>query len=262
MNTPAFNPKHVIVTSAMRTGSTWLVKLLQQISGARGLYVTNGDDALKLIESTPGGVIKSHGIIDIDWPSIPLSVGMVRLVRNYKDSLISRALYTKNIRPSAGEPINEPAMRKLLAELGEVSDQEFIAQFVERCELVEMWLAEIAVMERGSDGRCFTLMYEAMMNNPYDAVAELVDALWPGWADGLIRTRDVVRASLREGLRQRKSFLRNLAVGVGGWEAWITADQSERLDDIFGQLRICALANPSCRWPEVLRAWRAGPKQS
>lgn len=254
MSESTFQPGHVIVTSAMRTGSTWLVKLLRQISETRELYVTSVEDAVNLVASTPGGIIKTHGIIDIDWNTVPAGVPIVRIVRNYKDSLLSRALYVKNIRPSAGEPITEPAMRELLAKLGDVTDKEFISAFVDDCSLVHLWLAEIAVMERSTDDCCFTLMYESMMKNPYDVMAELVDALWPGWKEGLARVSDVVRASIREGFRQRETFLRKLAVGVGGWETLLTVDQSERLDDLFFKIRKRAFEMPASRWPDVIKS--------
>ena len=238
----------------MRTGSTWLVSLLQQISGLRSWFADTDEDAKRLIATTPNGLIKSHCIIDADWQQFPDRVRILRITRNYKDSLISRALYVKNIRPSEGAAITEPAMIKLIEEMSGSSENEFVSAFVDRCEMVEEWLAEIAVMERGSDERCITMMYEAMMKNPHDAMAELVDALWPGWTDALGRVPDAVRASIRDGFRQRETFLRKLAVGVGGWETWLTADQSERLDELFIKIRAKAHAMPTSRWPEVLQS--------
>jgi hypothetical protein len=251
-------PGFVILTSAMRTGSTWLVNLLKMIAQAPHQFVNSVEEALAFMEKREeGAVFKTHGIVDLDWPRVPAGVPMVRIIRNFKDSLISRALYVKNIRTSEGSDISEPEMRALLAELGTTgSEQEFIRAFMDRCPLVEDWLAEIAVLERGKDKRCLTLMYEALMHNPYDVVAELTEDLWPGWSDAKNRVRDAVRQSIRNGFHQRETFLRSHAVGVGGWETWLSCEQSERLDDLFAKLRGLAGQNPGMRWQEVLQAHR------
>lgn len=247
------HPHHVIVTSAMRTGSTWLHSLLVQISGAQNHYVTSIADGLKVIRDTPSGMIKTHAVIDIDWDKVPPEVPIVRIIRNYKDSLISRALYVRNIRPSAGEPITEPAMLELLARIGNATDQEFMTAFIDTSPLVDLWLAEIAVMERGDSERCLTVMYETMMYNPYEMVAEIISVLWPDWTEGLQRVEATVRGSIHQGLNLRKQFQRKQAVGVGGWEAWLTAEQSDRLDARYYALKRLALKHASHRWDEVIQ---------
>jgi hypothetical protein len=246
-------PGIMIVTSAMRTGSTWLVSMLRGIAQTTDTYANSVDEAISIMakEHVPG-IIKAHGIIDRDWNRVPLDVPIVRLTRNFKDSLISRALYVKNIRAAEGESIGESEITELLAELGDASDQEYVATFVDRCSWTEKWLAEIAVMERGDHGRCHTLRYELLMHNPYDVMLELTDCLWPGWTEALERVEPVVKESLRRGIKQRASYLRNQAVGVGGWEAWLSIEQSERLDGLYQKLRLLAHQNPTCRWPEVL----------
>jgi hypothetical protein len=93
----------------MRTGSTWLVNLLQLISGARGCYGEWIGDVLKEVKlagSRPT-VIKSHGVVDLDWPQVPVQVPLLRIKRNPKDSLISRALYAKNIRTAEGMAMDD-----------------------------------------------------------------------------------------------------------------------------------------------------------
>jgi hypothetical protein len=246
-------PGPLIVTSAMRTGSTWLFNLLLRISGGSNHYVTSIDDALKVVESKPNAVIKTHAIIDIDWPALPAEVSVVRIVRNYKDSLLSRALYVKNIRPKEGEPITESSMRELIAELGDVSTEGFVRAFVERSPLVDQWLAEIAVMERGENNRCLTVMYEGMMFNPYQMMVEIVSTIWPDWDWAITRVESAVKLSIYEGLSQREMFLRNEAVGVGGWENWLTAELSDRLDAKYFELKRLALQHPTLRWHEILK---------
>jgi Sulfotransferase domain len=251
-------PGPLVVTSAMRTGSTWLVNMLEQIGQASGFYANNVSEALAWIgQPTGDGVVKSHGIIDLDWHRLPEHVPLLRITRNYKDSVISRAQYVKNIRPHEGTPVAEAEILALLAELDCPSEHEFIAAFVKQCPLVEDWLAEIVVMERSHSERCLAVMYESLMHNPYDLMLELTEAIWPGWDCAQHRVLPVVKQSLQDGLKKRGSFLRSKAVGVGGWELYLSPDQSERLDDMYLSLREIAISEPEMRWQDVLRLHRA-----
>ncbi len=249
----ANTPGYVMVSSAMRTGSTWMVRMLRDICQAPDRYVSNVEDALQFIKETNrGGIIKTHDIVDVDWRRLPLHVPIVRITRNFKDSLISRALYAKNIRTSEGGRIEEFELKQLLEEIGEVTDQEFISAFFDRCSLVENWLANIVVMERGHDERCHTLTYEQLMHNPFDVMLELTDCLWPEWTEARERVKTAVKDSIRVGYKERETFLRKLAVGVGGWENWLSVEQSERLDELYWEFRDWAHEYPALRWSEVL----------
>lgn len=117
---------------------------------------------------------------------------------------------------------------------------------------MENWLAELVVMERGQDERCHTLTYESLMHNPYDVMLELTDCLWPGWTEAADRLEGVVKESIRQGFKQRETFLRRQAVGVGGWETWLTVEQSEKLDALYVKLRALAHEEQTLRWPEIL----------
>lgn len=101
--------------------------MLREICQAPSRYADKVEDALNLMAGgDDAAILKTHDIIDIDWRRVPLPVPIVRLTRNFKDSLISRALYAKNIRPSEGQPIGEFELNQLLEEIGETTDQEFI----------------------------------------------------------------------------------------------------------------------------------------
>ena len=143
-------------------------------------------------------------------------------------------------------------MCELLADLGDVTDEQFMAAFIDRSPLVKVWLAEIAVMERGESDRCLTVMYETMMHNPFQMMAELVAIIWPEWEHGQNAVESAVRTSLHEGLQQRRQFQRRQAVGVGGWEAWLTAEQSDQLDAMYYDLKRLALKHPELRWHELV----------
>jgi hypothetical protein len=253
---PQSSPGYVVVTSPMRTGSTWLVGLLKGIAAVPDRYVTNAEQVrASMDELKEGAILKTHSIIDLDWPQLPHELSIVRVIRNYKDSLVSRALYVRNIRTREGRGIDEPEIRSLLTELGDASDLEFVRAFVDRCSLVEDWLAEMAVLERGEDERCVTLMYETLMHNPYDALAELTTVLWPGCSEAMSRVTGVVRRSIQEGFNQRDSFLRSRAVGVGGWETLLSWEQSERLDEIYFKMRSIATHHPDSRRHQVLEMY-------
>lgn len=250
-------PRCVLVTSAMRTGSTWLVRMLRDISQfPERHFVKSAGEVDALLEGgDKGGIIKSHAICDLDWPDLPARILVVRVTRNFKDSLISRVLYDKNIRPSEGRETGEREIREMVEKDGDVSDQEFVRRFVDRRNALKTWLAHIVVMERGRDERCLTLTYESLMHNPYDAMEELTGSLWPDWAEARSRVHATVQSSIRRGFKQRETFMRRQAVGVGGWENWLTREQSERLDALFRSFRRIAEAEKGLRWKQVVERY-------
>lgn len=248
-------PRCVLVTSPMRTGSTWLVEMLQGISQfPERHFVTTAREVSALLEAGDrGGVVKSHEIVDLDWQAIPPQVPILRITRNFKDSLISRILYERNIRPSEGLEIKSREIRELVEALSEETDAVFVRCFLERCRhVVIAWLSEIVVMERTWSDRCLTITYESLMHNPYEAMAELTECLWGRWPVARNRVSGVVRTSLRRGYRQRDSFLRSRAVGVGGWETYLTCELSEKLEDLYFSLQSLAREG-GMRWSDLVR---------
>ena len=241
----------------MRTGSTWLVGMLQDISQfpERHFVITAADVCALLGTGDQRGIMKSHEIVDLDWSAMPPQVPIVRVTRNFKDSLISRVLYERNIRPSEGRKITSPEIRELVERFSKESDQLFVHRFLEECSDVTAWLSEIVVIERSWDKRCLSITYESMMHNPYEVMAELTECLWGGWADARARVPGAVRESLRRGFLERKSFLRNRAVGLGGWETYVTCEQSEKLEDLYFSLQ--TLANEGgLRWRDLAKQHR------
>lgn len=242
----------------MRTGSTWLVHMLREIAEAPdNLNANSVKEVLDLTKHGVGaGVIKTHEVVDLDWPSLPTGVPIVRVTRNYKDSLISRILYAIHIRPREGLPIGETELAELAETLGDATDGEFVNAFIDRSSLPAKWLAEIVVLERGEDQRCISLTYESLMHNPYDTMRHLVSRLWPGWTAGMERVGGAVRNSIRRGFRERETFLRERAIGVGGWETWLTCEQSEKLDSLYFDLRSLGEQERGLRGEAVLERYR------
>ena len=249
-----FVPRFVIVSSPMRTGSTWLVEMLRGIIEVPDNLVANSIEQIEdLVGNGPAaGIIKSHQIVDLDWAGLSDSLPIVRLTRNYKDSLISRVLYAIHIRPNEGRGVGDDELEDLVDTLGDFTDAEFVNAFFEQCPLVEKWLAEIVVHERGESPQCVTLSYEAMMYNPYDQIRTLIHRFWPESKDIIRRVDETVRNSIRLGYSQRDTFLRRKAVGVGGWETWLTCKQSERIDSLYFELRERAFQKSNLRAEELI----------
>lgn len=240
----------------MRTGSTWLTGLINDITGQTSRFVNTVDEASQILNTAPCSVMKTHKIIDLDWPALPEEVQVVRVLRNHKDSLLSRILYAKNIRREEGFPV-EPEITALYEQHGEISDKEFVTFFLAGCPLALHWLAEIAVMERGDNSRCHTITYEELMRDPVECLLKLAPKLWPAWRDPAAKIRQEVRKASRQGLELRNSYLRRQAIGVGGWEHWLTAEQSEWLDDVFLELRNCGKEYPKLRADGVLEQFQS-----
>jgi hypothetical protein len=144
----------------------------------------------------------------------------------------------------------------LLNELGDCSDLEFVQALFDRSNVVWNWLAEIVVMGRGVSERCVTVIYERLMHDPFEMMFELSETLWPGWDEARLRVEQAVRESIRQGYAQRATYLRRQAVGVGGWETWLTREQSERLDHAYQRMRQIAEETPRSRAAEVARIYR------
>lgn len=242
-------PKHMLVTSPMRTGSTWLTDMLRDASGVTEVPFVSSVPAVRdAMRKTPAGaVLKTHAIIDLDWPDLPDDLPVIRLTRNYKDSLVSRVLYTTYIRPREGFPLSEAWLSNLLTELGDAPPEAFVEAFVTRSPLLEVWMSEIVAMERGESTRCRSVTYEGLCHNPYDALSDLIAWLRPDCQETQARVFSVVDKALGVGQQQRQSFLRARAVGVGGWENWLTPAQARSLDRLYFDLRERMARNPTMR---------------
>lgn len=222
-----------------------------RLSERPNYFISSAEALNKILETNSAGIIKTHQLIDLDWCHIPAAIPIVRISRNFKDSLISRALYVKNIRVSEGQSINEFEILDILNNFADLSDKEFINELFKSPKLIKKWLAEIVVMERGISPQCHDITYEVFMHNPYQALTYLAEKVWPDCSEMHERIDSVVQQAIREGYQQRKTFLRSNAVGIGGWETWLTYEQSEKIDILYKLIKDIAHAHPLSRWREA-----------
>ena len=104
--------------------------------------------------------------------------------------LISAAIKDRDIAARAegnDEGVGDDELEDLVDTLGDFTDAEFVNAFFEQCPLVEKWLAEIVVHERGESPQCVTLSYEAMMYNPYDQIRTLIHRFWPEFLNSIFK---------------------------------------------------------------------------
>jgi hypothetical protein len=156
----------VLVASAMRTGSTWVHEVLvSMIHPKRRDFVDNVEDLSKALDHAGPCVLKSHSCFDLNTTELSGKVHHICVLRNYKDSLISRALYCRNVRPAEGE-VNCPDEEALIHECIALKDRAFVNVFLSNSPLLSRWLKELVVFEQGRFDHTF--YYEMLLHNPRD----------------------------------------------------------------------------------------------
>jgi hypothetical protein len=83
----------VLVTSPMRTGSTWVHEVLvDMIKPKNRDFVWKTSDMVRALETSETFVLKSHKWFDFTSADFRGKLHSIRVLRNFKDSLISRSL--------------------------------------------------------------------------------------------------------------------------------------------------------------------------
>ncbi len=229
----------------MRTGSTWVHEILVcLVEPARRDFVSTVPEALKIANEAPVTVLKSHALIDVDVPDLHPELHVVRVLRNFKDSLISRALYCRNVR-RAENLKNLPDEAAAIERLDGLDTPAFVNAFLRECEAVPRWLEEIVVYERGEFDHTF--YYEMLLHNPHDQFL--------AWANRAGYSRPGLSAAIDSALEQRSYGKMKAATspgfvgstGVGQWMAWLDEPVARYLDGLYRNMRSLSEAFPGSR---------------
>lgn len=132
----------IVVSTYMRVGSTLLSDALCALTGQSWFNVDiqhqhgkpiSEDNIAKLKEVE--GVAKTHGVAAVDMLNTT-DLHVFYTVRNFPDTVRSRILYEKNVRPSQGlQPL--PEVARLMELFPDATDEAFCNAFV---EMNQRWL--------------------------------------------------------------------------------------------------------------------------
>lgn len=127
----------VLVTSAMRVGSTWMIRILQEYYGIPHVYINEEQSAAITnsgnIWTVEDKLVKSHLILPKDYFSLLENnpqLKIVRVRRDFRDALASRFYYSRYHADN-----NE------ILKLGEESDSdhELLLKVVENSDIIQNW---------------------------------------------------------------------------------------------------------------------------
>jgi hypothetical protein len=237
----------VLVTSPMRTGSTWVHSVLADLLlPEETVFVSSADEVTRICSAAQSCVLKSHSIIDLDLPKLHGKIHVVRVLRNYKDCLISRALYCRNVRGREGLP-NVPAEDAIIEACDGLDDRAYTNVFVSDFAILSRWMEEVVVFERGTFDHTF--YYEMLIHNPRDqfqwwieknGLSSIVNS---EILDGALDRRSVPRL----GMTKTGRFIGS--AGVGQWMHWLDEPLWRQLDKLYLYQREIATQRPFERYP-------------
>ncbi|HYF35005.1 MAG TPA: hypothetical protein VD994_06905 [Prosthecobacter sp.] len=202
--------------------------------------------ALEVMQLGESCVLKSHSIINIDLPALRDFFHSIRILRNYKDSLISRALYCRNVRSAEGAA-NELAEQKLIDECEGAHDVEFLNIFLSEFENLDRWLEDIVIFERGDFDQTF--YYEMLLHNPHDQFAAWLEKTGLSSKITLSQLSEALEQCAFQKMRQKKTPGFVGSTGVGQWMHWLEPEVSNDLDSRYFKLRELAARFPTVRRP-------------
>ena len=225
----------------MRTGSTWVHEVLVALLRPRRTdFVSTLKEALLVADAFRHCVLKSHSLVAEHLPELRTLLHTIRVLRNYKDSLISRSLYCRNVRRAEGLK-NQPEEDAIIDACAGMSDRDFVNEFLLQSPLIPFWLREIVSFEPGDYDHTF--YYEMLLHNPRDQFSA-----WMQRHD-VNATESALDAALercafhRMKVENTPGFIGS--TGVGQWMHWLTEPLWRRLDALYLQER--SLANRSPR---------------
>jgi hypothetical protein len=143
----------IIVTTFVRTGSTWIVTILEQLLREKAEFFDldhvvgfplSEENVQKVIEM-PNGLYKTHSFSTLDGAKLLRhGVKPVSIQRNFKDVLLSYLLYCRHVRLKQ-QLGNLTPIETFINETAayDLTDEEFVNLFVEsRGEFLETFISE------------------------------------------------------------------------------------------------------------------------
>jgi len=218
----------ILVVSPMRTGSTWIHEMLIFLLRPRRCdYVERVEEAAAILAASDRCVLKSHSLTARKLREIGAGLYSVRVLRNYKDSLISRALYCRHVRPAEGNA-NSPEEDRCIHECKDLDDATFVNVFLRECPAVLRWIDEIISFDSGDFD--WTFYYEMLLHNPLDQLSSWLTS--SGFAEhaGDRTVEQALEACSFS--RMREAHTRGFvgSTGVGRWMEILDPRLSKEID--------------------------------
>jgi hypothetical protein len=232
----------ILITSPMRVGSTWVHEVLTTLlKPERQNYVGNAESAVAMADSVECCVLKSHSIMEAQIPQLAGKLHTIRVLRNFKDCLISRALYCRNVRSLQGLP-NTPAETALIQECADLGEADFLNVFLAEHTELESWIQHLVLYERGEFDHTF--YYEMLLHNPRDEFWAWMEKVRLSERLGLDTLDHALDHCAFQKMKARKTKGFIGSTGVGQWMTCLHPELAKRLDAMFEQQRIIAGVGP------------------
>jgi hypothetical protein len=197
-------------------------------------FVPDADAALRVAQTATSCVLKTHGVFVHDVARLAGSLEVIRVLRNYADCLISRALYCRNVRPAEGLD-NLPREAEIIEHCAGLDDRAYVNFILFDAEVAARWLDELAHFEMGAFP--YTFIYETLVR---DAQVEFTKWLRAAGLDDRV-TPAALQGALEQCSMERMravttpGFVGSTGVGKAGW--WLEPAVQARLEQTYRRVK-------------------------
>ena len=237
LNSGSIKKQKVLVNGSPKTGTTWMLKLVNSIPGYHGLGNFHGEiERYKIIE--PGEVVHGH-----DWYTADLAqimkdkdIRVVHMIRDPRDQLISRVFH---IRRDETHIWHEQLKKSSLDEAIElcIEGREGLPGALTMVELTQSWFkSEIEVI---------VVRYEKLISDPEIEFRSVLEYLETDLPDDLVTAiiernqferlsagRKFWNKTRRRGQADPKSHFRKGI--VGDWQNYLNEAHKAQFKEVAG----------------------------
>jgi hypothetical protein len=235
-----------LITTTQRCGSTWLTRMLADMTSSQELYVDCLQMGFRLSKPRQPGavekladflrsrpeirVFKTHDVPSSDFDILSAAIPELRILtmrRDFKDVVVSRYFYTRHhwpTQPALGTM--PPPFAEYLAQVGNASDREALPLLLD-AKVLRGWAREWAAFEGAfSTHRGLRLQYIALLDGSAHSELESFTGLpLPGIKPFEAEQQD---ETLQTGRSGSARFHRNGRAGQ--WHDWFSSDEGKQLD--------------------------------
>jgi hypothetical protein len=235
-----------LVTTTQRCGSTWLTRMLAEMTGSQDVYMDGLEMGFRLSKPRQPGakerlaeflrgrseirVFKTHDVPASDFDTVCAAMPELRILtmqRDFKDVVVSRYFYMRHYWPT--EPALGPLPKwfaEYLSEIGDMPDREALPALLD-AKVSQGWAREWAAFEGEFMTRnALRLRYAGLLDGTEHASLEA----FMGQPVRGVRPFDTAQRNetLQTGRAGSARFHRNGRTGQ--WRDWFTDEQGRQLD--------------------------------
>ena len=236
----------VLVSTTQRCGSTWLVRILEAMTGSVSHYIngrelgfrlrgSNGVMAVAALEKEMRAqrgirVFKTHDVPSCDFDAVCAAMPKVRVLtvsRDFKDVLVSRYFYYRYYWPTDAALGPLPGyLAKFFGRMGKMGDRAALARLAQS-KILRNWAEEWAAFEGGfATARALRVTYRGLL----DGSAHVALELFTGLACPRLESFQVMHQAetYETGRKARSRFHR--AGRCGEWTRWLSPEQGAAIE--------------------------------